>query len=153
MILMRTMELRDIDNVYRIESTAHLAPWSRSILVDCMLIGYDCRVLEENHLVVGYVICRKSFNTCHILNLCIDKAFQHKGLGKLLLDKLLSSVQDGIIQDIILEVRPSNSKALALYQGFDFHCDSIKKDYYKDENGIEDALLLKKTLFAKKDLT
>ncbi|RYW12480.1 ribosomal-protein-alanine N-acetyltransferase, partial [Legionella pneumophila] len=42
----RRMKDSDIENVYSIETNVHIAPWSKDILRDCVLVGYDCRVLE-----------------------------------------------------------------------------------------------------------
>lgn len=151
MHVIRPMQLMDIDQVHRIEETAHRAPWSRNILKDCVLVGYDCRVLEQIDVlgkrVVGYIINRYSDNVCHILNLCIATGKQKKGLGKFLLKSVLASLTNGgVIDTVILEVRPSNAAAIAMYEGFGFATSEIKVGYYKDVNGTEDALLLKKSL-------
>ncbi|HAU2359855.1 ribosomal-protein-alanine N-acetyltransferase, partial [Legionella pneumophila] len=45
----RRMKDSDIENVYSIETNVHIAPWSKDILRDCVLVGYDCRVLEINN--------------------------------------------------------------------------------------------------------
>lgn len=150
MLNVRSMQFGDIDEVYRIELCAHLAPWSRDILSDCVLVGYDCRVLEQINArgkqLSGYIISRRSINTYHILNLCIAPMYQNKGLGKFLLKNVLDSLNSSIIDTILLEVRPSNQAAIKLYEAFGFHTDSIKKGYYKDTHGEEDALLLKKEI-------
>lgn len=150
MLTVRPMESADIDQVYQIELSAHRAPWSKGILSDCVLVGYDCRVLEkaENNTkqLAGYIICRRSFNICHILNLCISPTFQNQGLGKFFLKNILDSLEGSIIKSIILEVRPSNKIAIALYEAFGFTHDSIKSGYYKDIAGEEDAILLKKNI-------
>jgi [ribosomal protein S18]-alanine N-acetyltransferase len=144
----RPMQQTDIDRVYSIELLSHRTPWSRDILSDCVLVGYDCRVLEftiDGTLqIVGYIICRYSFNVCHILNISVDPAKQRQGFGKLLLKTLLDSLNKANIDTVILEVRPSNVAAIALYEKFGFLRDSIKKSYYKDNTGEEDAILLKK---------
>lgn len=147
----RQMLESDIDSVYAIEMATHRAPWSRQILSDCVLVGYDCRVIElddEDKLrVVGYIICRQNFNVYHILNLCVVLNEQGKGYGKLLLQAVLDSLsKDPSILSVILEVRPSNLAAIALYEKFGFYRDAIKEGYYNDESGIEDAILLKKIL-------
>jgi len=150
MHLIRPMQTSDIDQVHQIELTAHRAPWSRTILRDCVLVGYDCRVLEQVDVrgkrVVGYIISRYSDNVCHILNLCIDVKQQKKGLGKFILKTVLGSLKSPVVDTIILEVRPTNLAAIALYEGFGFQHGEIKRNYYKDENGTEDALLLRKSL-------
>ncbi|HHU0022530.1 TPA: ribosomal protein S18-alanine N-acetyltransferase, partial [Legionella pneumophila] len=145
----RRMKDSDIENVYSIETNVHIAPWSKDILRDCVLVGYDCRVLEINNgdssILAGYIISRISNNSCHILNLCIAKPLQSKGLGRKLLQTVLYSLSKYTqTESVILEVRPSNSAALHLYETMGFEKVEIKKDYYKDKNTVEDAILLKK---------
>ncbi|HBA1634033.1 ribosomal protein S18-alanine N-acetyltransferase [Legionella sp. PATHC032] len=147
----RRMKDSDIENVYSIETNVHIAPWSKDILRDCVLVGYDCRVLEINNgdspILAGYIISRISNNSCHILNLCIAKPLQSKGLGRKLLQTVLYSLSKYTkTESVILEVRPSNSVALHLYETMGFEKVEIKKDYYKDKNNVEDAILLKKIL-------
>ncbi|HGC5942546.1 TPA: ribosomal protein S18-alanine N-acetyltransferase, partial [Legionella pneumophila] len=132
-------------------TNVHIAPWSKDILRDCVLVGYDCRVLEINNgdssILAGYIISRISNNSCHILNLCIAKPLQSKGLGRKLLQTVLYSLSKYTqTESVILEVRPSNSAALHLYETMGFEKVEIKKDYYKDKNSVEDAILLKKLL-------
>ncbi|HAT4422005.1 TPA: ribosomal protein S18-alanine N-acetyltransferase [Legionella pneumophila] len=147
----RRMKDSDIENVYSIETNVHIAPWSKDILRDCVLVGYDCRVLEINNgdssILAGYIISRISNNSCHILNLCIAKPLQSKGLGRKLLQTVLYSLSKYTqTESVILEVRPSNSAALHLYETMGFEKVEIKKNYYKDKNSVEDAILLKKLL-------
>ncbi|HDO9840762.1 TPA: ribosomal protein S18-alanine N-acetyltransferase, partial [Legionella pneumophila] len=139
----RRMKDSDIENVYSIETNVHIAPWSKDILRDCVLVGYDCRVLEINNgdssILAGYIISRISNNSCHILNLCIAKPLQSKGLGRKLLQTVLYSLSKYTqTESVILEVRPSNSAALHLYETMGFEKVEIKKDYYKDKNSVED---------------
>ncbi|MDP1604039.1 MAG: ribosomal protein S18-alanine N-acetyltransferase [Legionella sp.] len=150
MLTIRSMYSSDIDEVYSIELGAHRTPWSREIISDCVLVGYDCRVLEESDddikSIVGYMIGRRSLNVYHVLNFCIAPSSQNRGLGKFMLKEVLDSLTTDKLDTIILEVRPTNKVAIALYEAFGFQQDAIKKDYYKDKNGVEDALLLKKTI-------
>ncbi|HAT5052160.1 TPA: GNAT family N-acetyltransferase, partial [Legionella pneumophila] len=129
----RRMKDSDIENVYSIETNVHIAPWSKDILRDCVLVGYDCRVLEINNgdssILAGYIISRISNNSCHILNLCIAKPLQSKGLGRKLLQTVLYSLSKYTqTESVILEVRPSNSAALHLYETMGFEKVEIKKD-------------------------
>lgn len=151
MLKVRHMQISDIDRVYAIELSAHRAPWSRDILRDCILVGYHCRVLEQTidskKLITAYIICRHSYGICHILNLCVDIPHQKKGYGRLLLQDLLNSLANSVISTLVLEVRPSNKIAIALYESLGFKKDAIKQGYYRDDKGNEeDALVLKKQL-------
>lgn len=150
-IKIRPMKQTDIEKVYAIEKASHRMPWPSEILSDCVLVGYDCRVLElvekTGRELVGYVICRSSLTVCHILNLCVSPESQGKGYGSQLLTAVLETLKSNqSISSAILEVRPSNLAAIALYEKFGFQHDAIKADYYEDTDGREDAILLKKII-------
>ncbi len=46
---------------------------------------------------------------------------------------------------MVLEVRPSNHAAVHLYTSLGFELVDIKKNYYKDKDGCEDAMFFKKS--------
>ena len=150
----RMMELTDIDSVYAIEMTAHRAPWSREILCDCVSVGYDCRVLEEETErgtnIVSYVICRYTESKCHVLNLCVAVDLQGKGYGRQLLQHVIDHPALLNTQSIILEVRRSNLPAIKLYQKMGFEQIDIKPAYYPDPHKKEDAFVLLKNLSSNK---
>lgn len=143
----------DLTEVYAIEQTAHITPWSREIIRDCIMVGYDCRVLElyednsEKATIIGYSISRYHDQGYHLLNICITKPMQGKGYGKQFLRSILGFLEhDHNANYVVLEVRVNNIPALKLYEEMGFTHVSVKKDYYKDSNGMEDAVVLKKYL-------
>lgn len=147
----RSMKETDLDDVYTIETEVHISPWSKEIIRDCFLVGYDCKVLElklnDAPVLAGYIISRLSQDQYHILNFCIAKSFQFKGLGRKFLQAVLDSLSNqGQVKSVLLEVRPSNSVAIHLYTSLDFETVAVKKDYYKDKSGMEDAIVLKKNV-------
>lgn len=147
----RHMKQTDIDAAYFIETDVHRAPWSKEILKDCVLVGYDCRMLEMKNgdqlIPGGYIISRITGESCHILNFCIARPLQSKGFGRKLLQSLLFSLSKcSQVKNVLLEVRPSNSQAIHLYSALGFEEIDVKKDYYKDNLGIEDALVFQKNL-------
>ena len=147
----RLMNNSDMERVYAIESSVHIAPWSKEILRDCFMVGYDCRVLElyneqEKKLnIAGYTIARYHNRSYHLLNLCIAKEMQSQGLGKKLLQSVIGTLGQGTnLDSVILEVRSSNAVALHLYASMGFQQIDIKKEYYSNIDGKEDAVILKK---------
>ena len=144
----RPMQTLDVDKVYAIELAAHRAPWSSGIISDCVMVGYDCRILEigslEEPQLASYIISRYSESVCHVLNLCVAPALQGKGYGRILLQDVIDNPLVSDISLVYLEVRPSNHVALRLYQKMGFSQIGIKEGYYQDENGIEDAIILQK---------
>ena len=148
----RSMRNDDIDRVYAIEEVAHRAPWSREILSDCVSVKYDCRVIEmDGDLstdIAGYIICRYDGNVCHVLNICISPALQGKGHGQFLLQNVIDSLGEIAIGVVLLEVRPSNAVALHLYKKMGFQQTGIKRGYYREGPGIEDAVVLEKKILS-----
>lgn len=75
----------------------------------------------------------------HITVLAVDPRYQRRGLGKWLLVNLLIDANERALTRATLEVRPSNSRALALYESFGFEPLGRRQRYYADG---EDALIL-----------
>ncbi|PZU97612.1 MAG: ribosomal-protein-alanine N-acetyltransferase [Leptolyngbya sp.] len=89
------------------------------------LLGLGCywAILDEAHITV----------------LAIDPRYQRRGLGKWLLVNLLTDANERALTRATLEVRPSNSRALALYESLGFETLGRRRRYYADG---EDALIL-----------
>ncbi|MBD2230264.1 ribosomal protein S18-alanine N-acetyltransferase [Phormidium tenue FACHB-1052] len=89
------------------------------------LLGLGCywAILDEAHITV----------------LAVDPRYQRRGLGKWLLVNLLTDASERALTRATLEVRPSNSRALALYESFGFETLGRRRRYYADG---EDALVL-----------
>ena len=62
------------------------------------------------------------------------------------MDFLLTRAREAEMQDVFLEVRPSNPVAIKLYESLGFVKVGIRKAYYQAANGREDALVYKKVL-------
>ena len=146
----RPMQSDDLGSISAIEIAAHKAPWSFNILRDCLLVGYDFRVLELKHRgdinIVGYIISRYHENTGHVLNFCVAPEQQRKGFGLFLMQQYITSLLNPPIDRLLLEVRPSNEPALRLYKRLGFKQVGIKSDYYNDQYGVEDAVVLQKNI-------
>lgn len=142
----RPMTLQDLDAVYDIERRAYGFPWSRGIFVDCLRIPYVCELLEERGAVVGYAIMSLGGDEAHLLNLCLDEPARGRGLATMMLDHLILKAMRQGVRVLYLEVRPSNAAALALYARSGFARIGVRKNYYRAEDGREDALVLARSL-------
>ena len=142
----RPMTLADLDAVYDIERRAYSFPWSRGIFIDCLRIPYTCEILEERGAVIGYAVMSLGGDEAHLLNLCLDEPARGRGLATMMLDHLvLKAMREGV-RVLYLEVRPSNAPALALYARSGFARIGVRKNYYRSEDGREDALVLARSL-------
>ena len=74
---------------------------------------------------------------------------QGQGLGRQLLDKIVSLAGAAGIAAVLLEVRPSNINALAVYRHAGFREIGVRKNYYPaGEQAREDAIVMRLTLAA-----
>jgi ribosomal-protein-alanine N-acetyltransferase len=142
----RRMTTSDLPSVAAIEKKGYQFPWSEDIFRDCLKARYDCWVCEEQDKVLGYCIVSIAVGEAHVLNLCVDPAEQGQGIGRRLLENLIESAR-GRVETVFLEVRPSNTVAIALYERLGFNEIGIRKGYYPAENGREDALMMALELF------
>jgi [ribosomal protein S18]-alanine N-acetyltransferase len=142
----RLMQPSDLKAVAAVERAAYDYPWSLGIFRDCLLAGYYCLVLEVGGTVTGYGIMSIAAAEAHLLNLCVHPDAQRFGYGRRLLNALLVKAQDAGVDKVFLEVRPSNHKALKLYDSVGFEQIGIRPAYYQAENGREDAIILAASL-------
>ena len=79
----------------------------------------------------------------HILNLCVRETMRGRGIGRTLLRQLLDLAVEAGVEDVFLEVRPSNLAAIRLYQSLGFVQVGVRKGYYQAAGGREDATVLR----------
>lgn len=139
----RRMMTADVHAVYAIECRSHIKPWSKQILRDCVTAGHECYLLFYHDRLIGYVIWQLIVDECHILNLCIDLQSQHQGHGTYLLNHTISQAQTNACYSVYLEVRESNHAAIALYKNNGFTQIGVRKQYYKNKDSAENALIFK----------
>ena len=138
----RGMERDDLPGVLAIERENYQYPWGEGIFRDCMRVGYYCRVLVLDEELLGYGILSVIAGEAHILNICISKKLHRHGLGQKMLDHLVSLARKSSAVIVFLEVRPTNTGAIALYRANGFDQIGVRKKYYASRQGREDALVL-----------
>jgi ribosomal-protein-alanine N-acetyltransferase len=136
----------DLADVLAVETAAYPFPWTASIFRDCLRVGYCCWVCVFKHRIVGHGVMSVAAGEAHVLNLCVKPEYQGNGLGKRLLSHLLSLAARHGADTAFLEVRRSNSAALALYSALGFNEIGVRRGYYPSKGGREDALVLARDL-------
>ena len=142
----RDMRVDDLAAVAEIERQAYPFPWTEGIFRDCLRVGYCCFVLEIGGDMEGYAVMSVAAAEAHLLNLCVRPTRQRRGLGSDLLAWLLDRAQAGGAREIFLEVRPSNVAAARLYERAGFRRVGLRRNYYRADNGREDAVVLSRRL-------
>ena len=140
--MIRPIEEADIPAVVRIEETQFPDhPWREND------VRYEMKenpyaqffVLEEEGQVRGYCDLWILFDQAQISNIAVDKAFLRHGYGRLMMDEMIRRCIEAECENITLEVRVSNTPAIALYETYGFIKAAVRRGYY--ENG-EDAWLM-----------
>jgi len=144
----RPMGQQDLPQVIAIDRLVYPFPWTESIFRDCLHVGYCCWVMEENREIVAYgVLSIGAVNEAHILNISVKPESQRRGLGQYMLDYLLDVAAEHKAKSIFLEVRPSNTAALNLYDKKGFNRVGVRTNYYPTRGGREDALIFALELY------
>lgn len=143
---LRKMRSSDLSGVMAIERASYQFPWEEDIFKDCFKANYNCWVCAEDDNVLGYCILSMAVGEAHVLNICVSPAEQGQGIGRKMLEHLIETAR-GQAETMFLEVRPSNTVAIALYQDMGFNEIGIRKGYYEAENGREDAIMLALQIF------
>ena len=132
----------DIETVSAIENRAYVFPWTPGIFRDCLRAGHHCWVLEAGSTLLGYGVLSAAAGEAHILNICIAPEYQGRGHGRRLLRRLVDLARWHQANQVFLEVRPSNPRAIQLYRDEGFNEIGQRPNYYPAEKGREDAIVM-----------
>lgn len=139
---MLPMSARDIDEVMAIEDAVYPFPWTRGNFADSLVAGYSAWVCRIGGELVGYTVVMMAVDEAHLLNISVDRRRQGMGFGARLLRHAMGVARSLGGRRMLLEVRPSNERALELYRHFGFVRVGLRKAYYPAAVGREDALVL-----------
>jgi ribosomal-protein-alanine N-acetyltransferase len=139
---LRIMTADDLEQVAAIELAAYAYPWTHGIFRDCLRAGYDCIVLAHGIEVVGYGVLSAGAGEAHVLNVCVAPAQQGQGHGTRLMKRLIDLARWHRAERIFLEVRPSNTHAIRLYDQLGFNEIGKRPNYYPAKRGREDAVVM-----------
>lgn len=138
----RPMTDADLAEISRIEATIYSHPWTLGNFKDSLNAGYSAWVMEIAGELVGYALVMMVLDEAHLLNLSVARSFQGQGLGRTLLAHMVDVSRRHQAANMFLEVRVSNSKAIALYESMGFCEMGIRRNYYPTKTGREDAVLM-----------
>ena len=137
----RAMTRDDAPAVAELELKIFAMPWSREDFFREMrneLAEYIVGELDGR--IVAYAGAWVSFEQAEVMHVAVDAELRGQGIGTLLFGELITAVKKRGAKSITLEVRPSNTPAIKLYENFGLKSVGRRKGYYLD-NG-EDALIM-----------
>ena len=155
------MQVVDLDEVLKIESVSHIHPWTKGNFSDSLAAGHwaYCIRPQVDQMVKGsyldpavlwaYCILFPAVDELHLLNITVSPHLRKLGLGQRMMAAIEGVAAQQKMPRIILEVRPSNTAAITLYQKLGYEQIGVRKNYYpaNPETGSrEDALVLAKSI-------
>ena len=135
------MDRSHLAGVAELERMCFSAPWNEAMLEEELYNDTASFIVAEGEdgQVLGYAGLHVILDEGYIDNVAVRPTCRRQGIADRLLDVFCRFGQANLAF-LTLEVRPSNTAAVALYEKHGFREDGRRKDYY--ENPKEDALLL-----------
>lgn len=148
--LIRPMAVSDLDRVLEIAQRLREAPqWPPAAYLAAIQPGavpQRIGLAAEGPAggLLGFAIARVLAGEAELETIAVAPEAQRQGVGRQLFGALLSKFSAQAVTDVILEVRPSNGAALALYRSLGFAVAGRRPRYYIDP--VEDATLMNLSL-------
>lgn len=140
-IVIREMTVDDLDTVVEIEKECFSVPWSRQGFMDALQktdAYYIVAVADDR--VVGYCGAYGVCDEADINQVAVTGNYRRSGIGERMVGQLLDGLTQRGYLYTTLEVRKSNTAAIALYVKLGFVSEGIRKNFY--EKPTEDAVIM-----------
>lgn len=147
-LLFERMSEDNLDGVMEIEVDVFPFPWTRQVFHGSIREGYECWVARDAMgILAGYFVLMRVVDEAHLLTIAVRRGAQGRGIGRQLLDKVIKSARTMKTDSLLLEVRPSNERALEIYSHYGFGEIGRRKDYYQASLATrEDAIVMRLSL-------
>jgi ribosomal-protein-alanine N-acetyltransferase len=141
-VTLRRLELRDLDEIERIEQASYPTPWSRSMFATELAkpSSLSLGAIDEGGELVGYLVLSRYVDAWHVMNVAVAPGRRREGIASALLRQLIDETRSDARRGYTLEVRVSYVGAICLYVRFGFRPKGVRRGYYTDNR--EDALIM-----------
>jgi ribosomal-protein-alanine N-acetyltransferase len=132
-----------IDAILAIEEVSFTNPWTREMYAAELRnpdVSFFLLAKDGDGAIVGFCSFWRVLDELHINNLAVLPERRREGVATALLQRVVDDAAELGTRRMMLEVRRSNTAALALYQRFGFSVAGVRSRYYT--NPFEDALVL-----------
>lgn len=133
------MTRKDLTEVIEIERASFRDPW-HPIAFERELENEFSRALtarDAEGRVVGYAIYWVAGPEYHLLNIAVREDCRRRGIGRLLMNRIIAEALRDKVEFIALEVRPTNVAARAMYRKYGFITVGTRPRYYHDGEDAE----------------
>ena len=137
------MRLHHVSEIAALEKKVFADPWSADSFLSEVGrrpdVGWPIVVRDATE-IVAYAVVWFIVDEIHIGNIAVRPERHGQGIGRWLMEHILEEGRKRSMVFATLEVRPSNSAAIKLYEGFGFRKIAVRRRYYR--NNDEDAWVL-----------
>ncbi len=142
---LRAMVPEDVAQVMAIEEASFSAPWTRGIFHDelaspisqtLVVVGTLQRVRD----IVGYINFWIVAGEIHLNHIAVRPDLRGRGIASILVEEMFRRGKAAGAFAATLEVRASNTVAIAAYKKCGFQIEGIRPGYYTDTR--EDAVIM-----------
>ena len=140
------MNADHLEELEKLERICFSRPWSRKMLAEELQNQCAAFFVSQDSItqqVMGYAGLLVMADEGYITNVAVFPEFRRQGVAAKLIAVFENFARGNKLAFLTLEVRPSNTAAIALYKGFGFEEVGRRKNYY--DLPKEDALILTKT--------
>ena len=136
------IEQRHIKEIARLEEICFSEPWSEEGILEAYRLGTKFFAAEADKKLIGYIGIKAVIDEGYITNIAVFPEFRRRGVAKALLNKVFEFAKEKGLSFVSLEVRPSNTEAVSLYEKTGFREEGRRKNFYRLP--LEDALIMTK---------
>jgi ribosomal-protein-alanine N-acetyltransferase len=136
--------------ILAIEQRSFRWPWGRLSFEGELSCRNACNLIVKSsdigadEQIIAYAFLRLAADELHILKIAVTPAWRRRGIATRLTELCLKIGAQRGATSAHLEVRPSNTPAVCLYQKLGFDVIGRRHNYYRDSK--EDALVMMKNL-------
>jgi ribosomal-protein-alanine N-acetyltransferase len=137
------MNASHVQQIAGLEKICFSDPWSENSIASELenRLSYWLVALDGD-IVTGYVGSQSVLGESDMMNVAVHPDYRRQGIAEALVTHLVQALREKGNHCLTLEVRASNTPAIALYEKLGFTQVGRRPNYYR--NPKEDALILRK---------
>lgn len=141
------LKKKDYEKVLELAEKNLPGTLSEKTLADAMTYEYNHYFVAydvEDDRILGFAGMMVSVDEAELLYIATDSSYRRKGVGGMLLSRVIRVAKEHKVSRLLLEVRENNQDARRFYEHNEFVFLTIRKDYY--HNPKENAVIMERSI-------
>ena len=132
-MIIKALSQKYINEIVKIENESFISPWPKQVLADYIKkSGFFCNIAVNGNDedIAGYSISTLVYDEIHVFKIAVASCHRRKGVAVELLSDTFSFYEKMGALSVVLEVRTTNTPAIALYEKLGFEILRTRRNYY-----------------------